>query len=97
MLLRIILLVVCADGSGHTVLISLAARLAEFVLRVTVLTGGVASVNLVMFIRSSSLCHYPHLRDVAHPIRQLAGPGLVTVTLQHAVTVLITNVPSLAL
>lgn len=66
-----------ADCPGHAVIISLAAWFAQFVLGVTILARGVAST---------------HLGSTANSISQGTGPVLVTLTLQLAVTVLITDV-----
>ena len=50
-----ILHIVGADCPRHAVLIRVTARLAEFVLRVTVLAGGVAATHLALLSFSDQL------------------------------------------
>ena len=51
----VILHIVGADCPRHAVLICVTARLAEFVLRVTILTRGVAATNLALLSFSDHL------------------------------------------
>ena len=83
----------CTNGPRHAVLIRLAARLAELVLRVAVLAGGVLPAHLNTLIHGQvpgALC--TRLRLVAHPLCQGAGPGLVTVPLQLTVSTIVAYV-----